>query len=70
MKKKKRPVCAIEATDADEQSGKQEMYVLFDGRRIARRNNKRWETMVPGYEVVDEEDGNVLAVYVNGERLH
>jgi hypothetical protein len=63
MKKKKSPVCAIEVTD------EQEMYLVFDGQRIARRNNKRWETIVPGYEVIDEEDG-VLAVYLNDERLH
>ena len=37
--KKKRPVCAIEVTD------EQEMYVVLDGQRIARRNNKRNRTL-------------------------
>ena len=62
-KSQNKHVCAVQVTEAGE------MYVVFDGKRIAQRMNKRWETMVPGYKVVDEEP-NVLAIFRNDERVH
>jgi hypothetical protein len=52
-----------------------ELYAVFDGRRIAYRGKpgtaqaETWVSMVPGYEVVDEDYPDRLAVYVNGKAM-
>jgi hypothetical protein len=42
------------------------VYVVFDGKRVARRDAGTWVSMEPGIEVVDNDDKNGLTVYVSG----
>ena len=41
----------------EERSGrKHELYLVFDGKRIAYRKNKRWNLMTPNYIVLADDD--------------
>ena len=50
-----------------------EMYVIFDGRRIAYRGQcgtseaRRWVSVVPGYTVLDEKDCEGIEVPFEGK---
>ena len=48
-----------------------EMYVIFDGRRIAYRGQpgtqRTWVSIVPGYTVLDEKDGEGIEGYSDGK---
>ena len=50
-----------------------EMYVIFDGRRIAYRGQPgtseagTWVSIVPGYTVLDEKDGEGIEIYFDGK---
>jgi hypothetical protein len=49
------------------------MYVIFDGRRIAYRGQPgtseagTWVSVVPGFTVPDEKDGEGIQVYFDGK---
>jgi hypothetical protein len=45
------------------------IYVVFDGVRIAQRVAGKWVAK-SGYEVWDEDDGNIICVCVDGKKLH
>jgi hypothetical protein len=50
-----------------------EMYVIFDGRRIAYRGHPdtseagRWVSIITGYTVLDERNGEGIEVYFDGK---
>ena len=55
---------------------KEDMFVVVDGVRIARRGylgtpqDGTWVSLVPGWEVVDNEDLRTIAVKHNGVIVH
>jgi hypothetical protein len=52
-----------------------EIYVVFDGQRIAQRGIRLatgepgWMPLIDGYEVLDEAP-DVIAVFFGGQRVH
>ncbi|HWS97350.1 MAG TPA: hypothetical protein VN620_12865 [Candidatus Methylomirabilis sp.] len=55
---------------------KEDMFVVVDGVRIARRGylgtpqDGTWVSLVPGWEVVENEDLRTIAVKHNGVIVH
>jgi hypothetical protein len=45
------------------------IYVVFDGERIAYRGDRANWVAKPGYTVVDEDD-TTIAIYFHGQRFH
>ena len=64
--------CAIEFVPNSKRP--REIYIVFDGKRVAARgydpehDRDVWLPVVDGYEVADESDGNI-SVFVRRERL-
>jgi hypothetical protein len=67
-------VCAFEFVRSQGQT--KDIYVVFDGQRIAYRGYsdtlqaKTWVPMVSGYEVVYNDDYTAIEVYLDGKLIH
>jgi hypothetical protein len=63
----------IQVIPADQsETGQDEIYVIFDGKRIAKRGHpetpqaRTWVSLEPGYVVLSSEDLSALVVLYNG----
>jgi hypothetical protein len=46
-----------------------QFYLVVNGVRIARRENRQWTNLVPGYSVEDLDGGASIAIEFNGLKL-
>lgn len=45
-------------------------FFMLHDRRIARRQNGRWISLVHGYKVTESDDGSSITVEYNGASVH
>jgi hypothetical protein len=83
MKEQRRPECVVEAVpeDPSRPDGATDMYLIFDGRRIAKRGKPgtlhamTWISLEPGVVVRDvpmpeSESGWGMVIEINNVRVH
>ena len=83
MKEQRRPECVVEAVpqDPSRPDGETEMYLIFDGRRIAKRGKAgtlhamTWISLEPGVVARDipmseSESGWGMVIEINSVRVH
>jgi hypothetical protein len=83
MKEQRRPECVVEVVPEDPScpDGVSDMYVIFDGRRIAKRGKPgtlhamTWISLEPGVVVRDvpmpeSESGWGMVIEINNVRVH
>jgi hypothetical protein len=83
MKERRRPECVVEAVpeDPSRPDSETDMYLIFDGRRIAKRGKlgtshaMTWISLEPGVVVRDvpmpeSESGWGIVIEINSVRVH
>jgi hypothetical protein len=71
------PSMEIEIVREDpSQPDKPDIYVVFDGKRIAKRGHpgtpqaRTWVSLEPGYVVTSSPDHGAISIEFNGVRVH
>jgi hypothetical protein len=59
----KNPECKLVCTG-------EELFVVFNGIKIAKREARKWISLEPGYVVHDNADYSGISVEFNGAQVH